>query len=164
MNSFRQHKPATRRGAILTMELVLVLPVFMLLLFAIVEFSLLSSAQNRITEAAQTGVRQLCITNKSPDDIRESVKRQLGPKLASQMKVDVVSPADAGELANVRITIPMKNATPDLLWLTGFSVSDRVLSADAPMIREHDSIVAHQNKVESSSTSDLYGYEFTDDI
>ena len=149
MKSIRQHTRAKRHGAILTMELVLVLPVFMLLLFAIVEFSLLSSARNRMTEAARTGVRELCITNKSPEYIRETVKQRLGPKLSREIQVDITCPTDAGELANVRIAIPMKNATPDLLWLTGFSVKQRTLIVDAPMIREHDLVIAYNEQAKN---------------
>jgi hypothetical protein len=126
------------------MELVLVLPVFLVLLFAIIEFSLLSSAQNRLSEAARTGVRQLCISNKSPEDIRQSVHDQLGPKLSDGVRVDVIHPANAGDLANVRITMPMPNATPDLLWMTGFSVQHRHLTVDAPMVREHNAVLSRQ--------------------
>ncbi len=131
-----------RLGAILSMELVLVLPIFMVLLFAIVEFSLLASARNQLAEAARCGVRELCINDESPDQIRQELSERLGPKLSQGIIVDVQEATRAGEIANVRVTVPMQNATPDLLWLTGFSVRDRYLSAEAPMVREHDNLSA----------------------
>jgi hypothetical protein len=30
----------------------------------------------------------------------------------------------------------MRNASPDLLWMTGFSLQDRSFDADAPMVME----------------------------
>ncbi|MEZ6059490.1 MAG: pilus assembly protein [Planctomycetaceae bacterium] len=130
----------SRLGAILSMELVLVLPIFMVLLFAVVEFSLLASARNRMSDAARCGVRELCINDESPDLIRQELTKRLGPKLSQGIVIDVRAAARAGEVANVRVTVPMKNATPDLLWLTGFSVQNRFLTAEAPMVREHDNL------------------------
>ncbi len=138
MKSFRHHKSHLRRGAVLTMELVLVLPIFLLLLFAIVEFSMLTSARLRIADAARSGVRSICLSNASDESIRTDIRNILGPKLAENIRIDVAIPRQTGALANVRVTIPMSNAAPDLLWMTGFSVRDRVLIADAPMVREHD--------------------------
>lgn len=129
----------SRRGAILTMELILVLPIFLILLFAIIEFSLLSSARTRVTDAARYGVRRLCVANEDPDDIRREIRSLLGPKLGRNVDVEVLAAKHPGELANVFVSVPMKNATPDLLWVTGFSVSERFLVADAPMVMEHDS-------------------------
>lgn len=131
-----------RRGAILTMELVLVLPMFLLLLFAIVEFSMLMSARSRVADAAKAGVRRICIANASADIVRADVTELLGPTLSQNVAIDVQIPERAGEVANVQIVIPMSNAAPDLLWMTGFSVRDRHLVAEAPMIREHDTVSA----------------------
>ncbi len=127
-----------RRGAILTTELLLVLPIFLLLLCAILEFSLLASARTRVSDAAHAATRQLCLTNATEGQIKGYVRSVLGPKLAANASVEIIPGAKAGDLVNVRVITPMQNATPDLLWMTGFSVRERVLAADAPMIREHD--------------------------
>ena len=122
------------------MELVLVLPIFLLLLFSILEFTFLVTARTRISDAAHVATRQLCLSNVSSDDVRQNVSRMLGDHLSHKATVEITIPERAGQLANVRILVPMRNATPDLLWMTGFSVNGRVLVADAPMIREHDSV------------------------
>ncbi len=49
----RNSRTPDREGAILSMELVLILPIFLLLVFSIVEFSMLMSAHTRVTNAAQ---------------------------------------------------------------------------------------------------------------
>jgi Flp pilus assembly protein TadG len=133
---------ATRRlrrlGAILSMELVLVIPIFLLILFSIVEFSMLASARTQVTDAARHGSRLLCISDRSHDDIQQEVRRFLGRQLSEKAVVDINDNGHPGETVNVRIRIPMRSASPDLLWMTGFSVRDRYLRAEAPMAREHD--------------------------
>lgn len=125
-----------RRGAILSMELVLILPIFLLLLFAIVEFSCIASAKSRISTAAQSATRQLCLYDAPPAALRQHVRKSLGPKLARGAVIRISNPPVVGQLANVEVVVPMANATPDLLWITGFSVSDRTLNASAPMLKE----------------------------
>lgn len=120
------------------MELVLVLPVFLLLLFAIVEFSMLTSARLRVADAARLGVRSICIANTPNETVRSQITEALGPSLARDVEIQVERPKRSGEVVNVRIAVPMSNATPDLLWMTGFSIRHRTLVAEAPMVREHD--------------------------
>lgn len=127
-----------RQGAILSMELVLVLPIFMLVLFSIVEFSMLSTARTRLTDAARHGARMLCISDRSHDDVREQVQKLLGSQLSRQADIEIHDSKKPGDIVNVHVRIPMANASPDLLWMTGFSVRNRYLGAEAPMAREHD--------------------------
>jgi len=127
-----------RTGAILSMELVLVIPIFLLLLFSIVEFSMLSSARTRLSDAARHGARLLCISDRSHDDVREEVQKILGTQLSREMRLGIQDSGRPGDIVTVRVQIPMRNATPDLLWATGFSVRERYLIVGVPMAREHD--------------------------
>lgn len=120
------------------MELVLVLPIFMLVLFSIVEFSMLSTARTRLTDAARHGARMLCISDRSHDDVRKEVQKLLGSQLSRQAVIEIHDSNKPGDIVNVLVRIPMANASPDLLWMTGFSVRNRHLGAEAPMAREHD--------------------------
>lgn len=140
MNQAAHQRSHPRKGAILTMELILVLPLFLLLLFAIVEFSLLTSAQQRISDAARVGVRKICVANATEATVCREVLHSLGPSLAANATINITRPPRQGEIANVRIAVPMNNATPNLLWIAGFSVNQRHLIADAPMVREHDTV------------------------
>lgn len=120
------------------MELVLVLPIFMLVLFSIIEFSMLSTARTRVTDAARHGSRMLCISDRSHDEVRVEVRKLLGSTLSRQAEIDIHDSRTPGDVVNVHVRIPMSNASPDLLWMAGFSVRNRYLGAEAPMVREHD--------------------------
>ncbi len=120
------------------MELVLVLPIFLTLVFAVVEFSLLSSARTRATDAARHGARLLCISGASSDDVRQAVCGMLGTHLSRHCQVDIQRAEHVGQIASVHVQVPMQNATPDLLWFAGFSVARRFIHADAPMVMERE--------------------------
>jgi hypothetical protein len=133
-------KSSDRKGAILSMELVLVLPVFLLLIFSIVEFSMLMSAQTRVANAAQNGARMLSIcgmpTVTAEAEVRARVEQLLGPALAQECVI-TIDPGDyASDLGRVHVQVPMRNACPDLLWMTGFSVANRSINCDAAMAME----------------------------
>jgi Flp pilus assembly protein TadG len=133
----RLHSGArSRQGIILSMELVLVLPIFLLLIFAVIEFSLLMSARTRVGDAARNGSRLLCVAGAPDDDIRKAVADSLGTKLSRVCSIQILPGAHPGDTGNVRIQIPMNSVSPDLLWMTGFSLRDRCIQADAPMVTE----------------------------
>ncbi|MCA9051516.1 MAG: pilus assembly protein [Planctomycetaceae bacterium] len=129
-----------RRGAVLTMELLLVTPLFLLLLFAIVEFSLLTAAQHRVSDAAHAAVRRLCLGSADSEHLQKDLAADLGPKLAPKAVIQVNDSGRTGDRVYVRVELPMRNASPDLLWMTGFSVQNRILAGEALMVREHDAL------------------------
>lgn len=125
-----------RPGAILSMELVLILPLFLLLIFSIVEFSMLMSARTRVAAAATSGARVMSIGGGTADDVKDKVEQLLGPALARNCNVIVEPARHAGGVGRVRIQVPMNNASPDLLWVAGFSLTNRMIDVDAPMVME----------------------------
>lgn len=129
-------RSSSRRGAILSMELVLVLPLFLMLVFSIVEFSMLMSAQSRVDTACQSGARLMSLTGASNEEVQSKVLSLLGPKLATNCLVQVQPASHPGEVGYVTIQVPMNNASPDLLWITGYSLSGRSLNASTPMVME----------------------------
>ena len=132
-----------RRGAILSMELVLILPLFLLLIFSVVEFSMLMSARTRVAAAATSGARVMSIGGGTAAEVRTKVEQLLGPTLSKNCVV-TVEPADhAGGIGRVRIQVPMNDASPDLLWVAGFSLKNRMIDADAPMVMERAAIAEH---------------------
>ena len=122
------------------MELVLVLPIFLVLIFSIIEFSMLMSAQTRVANAAQNGARMLSICGMpsaaAEAEVKTRVQQLLGPALAQQCVIRV-DPGDyASDLGHVHVQVPMRNACPDLLWMTGFSVANRSINCNAAMAME----------------------------
>ena len=138
-------KTSNRKGAILSMELVLVLPIFLLLVFSIVEFSMLMSAQTRVANAAQNGARMLSIcgvaSSTAETEIKSRVEQLLGPALAQQSVITITPGAYASDLGHIHVQVPMRNACPDLLWMTGFSVARRYINCDAAMAMERTTMV-----------------------
>ncbi|MFN9717959.1 MAG: TadE/TadG family type IV pilus assembly protein [Planctomycetota bacterium] len=118
------------------MELVLVLPLFLLLVFSIVEFSLLMSAQTRIANACQSGARMMSLTGASAEEIQSQVLSLLGPNLAKDCQIDVQPAAHPGEIGHVSVRLPMKNASPDLLWIAGYGLAGRTMDSSASMVME----------------------------
>ena len=135
-----------RKGAILSMELVLVLPIFLLLIFSIVEFSMLMSAQTRVANAAQNGARMLSMCGipsvAAEAEVRIRVEQLLGPALAKQCIITIDAGDFASDLGRVHVQVPMRNACPDLLWMTGFSVANRSINCDAAMAMERTASAA----------------------
>ena len=130
------------------MELVLVLPIFLLLIFSIVEFSMLMSAQTRVANAAQNGARLLSVCGMpsvaAETEVKARVEQLLGPALAKQCVI-TIDPGDyASDLGHVYVQVPMRNACPDLLWMTGFSVSNRSINCDAAMAMERTASASDQ--------------------
>ncbi len=128
------------------MELVLVLPIFLLLIFSIVEFSMLMSAQTRVANAAQNGARMLSVCGMpsaaAEAEVRSRVEQLLGPALAQECVVTIDPGAFASDLGRVHVQVPMRNACPDLLWMTGFSVANRSINCDAAMAMERTASAA----------------------
>ena len=129
-------RSSSRRGAILSMELVLVLPLFLMLVFSIVEFSMLMSAQSRVSTACQSAARLMSLTGASSEEVESKLLTLLGPKLAKGCNVQVQPAGHPGEVGYVSVQVPMKNASPDLLWITGYALDGRSLNASTPMVME----------------------------
>jgi len=125
-----------RRGAVLSMELVLVLPMFLLLIFSLVEFSMLTSAQARVASAAQAGARYMSISGAGESAVRQRVADVLGAELSVACSIVVQPAAYVGETGYVSVAVPMQNASPDLLWCIGFGLSGRNIEARAGVVAE----------------------------
>lgn len=133
-----------RRGAILSMELVLILPIFLLLIFSIVEFSMLMSAHTRVANAAHSGARLMSLRGASADEVEEQVNSLLGTALSKNCQIDVQPASHAGEIGRVSVRVPMKNASPDLLWIAGYGLAHRSISAEAQMVMERSASIDNQ--------------------
>ena len=120
------------------MELVLVLPIFLILIFAVVEFTFLMSARAQVGDVALQAARCMSLSGCSAEDTEQMTRQMLGPVLARNCRIQVLREKNGGQPGNVRIDIPMRNAAPDLLWMIGFGLRNRYLSADAPMLMERD--------------------------
>ena len=126
-----------RLGAIMTMEMLLVLPVAVALLMGLIEFSMLWSARNHVQESARAACRvatfpgsnQLAVTNAAQLSLQK-------PALAQTALVTVLGGACSGDLVAVRVAVPMRAAAPDLLGIFGLGFGQAQLAAEAVMRKE----------------------------
>ncbi|MBX3414546.1 MAG: pilus assembly protein [Pirellulales bacterium] len=126
-----------RRGAILTFELLLILPIVLALCLAVVELSLLWSGNQRLALASRAACRVATLPGSTDDDIRQTVLQSLlGHRLGSVVKIEIQRGAIAGDPVGVRLIAPMQAASPDLLAIVGFSLADRQFSVVSIMRQE----------------------------
>jgi Flp pilus assembly protein TadG len=77
MTHYYKTNRKSRLGALLSLELVIVLPVLLVVVFATVEFSFLLLGSQAITAAANVGARQAALPSSTAEDVRFAVFQAL---------------------------------------------------------------------------------------
>lgn len=78
MHSIDTRSAAKRRGALLSMELVIALPILLIVILGAVEFTFLLLASQAITAAASVGTRQATLPSASSLQVQNAVLTALG--------------------------------------------------------------------------------------
>jgi hypothetical protein len=118
------------------MELALTLPLLMLLLLAICEFSMLFLARGEVVEACREAARVAALPGSTPETVEGAVRKVLRPGLQGGLSVDMTDAAASGEVVSVVVRVPMMAAAPDLLWPVGYSVKGQWLTAESRILKE----------------------------
>lgn len=129
-------KETKRSGFVLSMELVLVMPILAIVLFALFEFSLLFSARTSVVEACRMGARLATVPGVQPADVENEVRRVLPTRLSNQCQIRTLIGENTGDPVSVIVRVPMQSASPDLLWPVGFSLKGQVLQSESRMSKE----------------------------
>src|SRR5262245_60239066 len=119
----------SNRTGLLAIELLIALPIVLSLLLAMVQFSLLMSARQQVTNAAREGARVLALGG-GADEIRTTVDRFLGENVAqiNATLSDVNGePIASGQPVEVTVTIPTRSLVPEMLGIIGFGLGDSKL-------------------------------------
>ena len=124
-----------RRG-ILSAELLLTLPILTILLFGLLEFSLLFFARGDVVEASRAGARAARVHGATIESVEEEVRYSLGGRLAPHVRVQSELGSKTGDEISVAVEVPMAAAAPDLLWLIGYSLKGRQLLCETRMAKE----------------------------
>lgn len=137
----KSRKPASlrrsrRRQGIVTIEMLMVLPILMIVLLAVFEFSILFFARSSVVQASRLAARQASLGVTSQVELEQLVGRVLSPSLQGSHEVYVIPAARAGEITTVGLRVPMSSAAPDLLWPVGFSLKGRYLAEETSLVRE----------------------------
>jgi hypothetical protein len=137
------HKQARRRkGAVLSIELVMVLPILLVVLLASVEFGILLMATQGVGAAANVGARAAALPSSSRARVEAAVNAALdGWVWQDEHEVVIfvnnnrVTPTDdylasavTGDVVSVTVNVPMDQAAPDLLRYFGISIAGKELT------------------------------------
>ncbi|MBI3465025.1 MAG: pilus assembly protein [Planctomycetes bacterium] len=124
------------RNGVLSMELVLVLPLVLVVLFGVIELSLLFSARQTLVAASRAGARTGALAGATFDDVKQAIQDQVGPPLCDQLTIDADLGRRSGDQVCVQVRAPMRSVSPDLLRVVGFGLDDRELVAETVMSKE----------------------------
>jgi Flp pilus assembly protein TadG len=126
-----------RRGAVLTLEMLLIVPIVLALCLAVVELSMLWAGNQRLALASRAACRVATLPGSTDDEVRKAVLQALdGHRLNTVVQVEIKRGAVAGDPVGVRLVAPMQAAAPDLLALVGFTLADRQFSVVSVMRQE----------------------------
>lgn len=123
---------AMRRGH-LALELLLVLPLFLTLLFAMIQFSILLSSRQVLLAASQEGAR---VASQGGDatEVETAARRVLGNGSLGQAQVIPLlsdssgNPVPAGDPVTVCVQIRAGQAAPNLLRFIGLNIDEPIVA------------------------------------
>jgi Flp pilus assembly protein TadG len=131
-----------RRGAIFSIEMMMVLTILIPLMFALTEFSLLWSANHTLKAASYAAAREASLPAVS-DEVREAAARAAAERVLGDEKfitayvLSEFNPGlHTGDPVVVELQLPMTAAAPDLLAMIGISIDEKELRAQSVMRRE----------------------------
>ena len=126
-----------RRGALLSLELLIVLPIVVILALAMVELGLLWEANQQVKLASEQGCRVASLPGSGEDEIRAAIDAALiKPRLIENAAVVYEIGSHTGDAVAVQVKLPMNAASPDMLFVFGFGLHDRFLEAQTVMRKE----------------------------
>jgi hypothetical protein len=125
-----------RRRGILSMELIITLPIFGILLMGLFEYSLLFASRGDVVEACRAGCRRATLAFATVEDVEAEVRASLGPRFSALAAIETELGEFTGDEVFVSVRVPMDAASPDLLWPIGFGLRDREISCQSRMIKE----------------------------
>ena len=138
-----RHKPRkrSRRGAVLSLELLLVLPVLWVVCFGFVEFSLLLMGMQRVQTASnaacRVGTLPAADLEAQQTAMNDAAKAALGkPGLVNSYQMQSQVGQFSGDPVQVEISVPMTAAAPNLLLIVGFNLEGRQLVARTEMCKQ----------------------------
>jgi Flp pilus assembly protein TadG len=141
VSSISRSTKKTRKGAVLSLELLLILPILWVVCFGFVEFSLLLMSMQRVQAASSAACRvgtlpttDLEAQQTAMNDAAKAALGKTGLIDSYQMQSQVGQ--FSGDPVQVEITVPMTAAAPNLLLIVGFSLEGRQLVARTEMCKQ----------------------------
>ncbi len=136
---------STRRRGHLTLELLMVFPILLVLLLAMVEFSLILHARQQLLSASREACRVAALGG-SAEAVQSEAKRCLGEGRLGDADVELTDEwgqplpggqaVPSGSAVMVWVRLPTWHAVPDLLRFIGYSIKDDEIVGRTVMRRE----------------------------
>jgi Flp pilus assembly protein TadG len=138
----RRRRSGRRVGAILSLELLLVLPILITIILGVVELSLLMMGMQRVQAAS----RAACLVGTLPADdwqaqeqaMRDAAEQAMGN--AGMIDTYEIEEMDTGTFSGdpvvFSLSVPMTAAAPDLLRVIGLSLEGRQLASRTEMCKQ----------------------------
>ncbi len=135
--------PQARRrlGALLSAELLLILPLLLAFILASVQFGTTLAVEQRLAAATREGAR-VAATGGDRHAVVAAVERVLGPAIAHHAEICTVltdaqhQPLPCGEPVQVIVKVRACKVVPDLLRIIGYSIRNETLASSTIMRKE----------------------------
>jgi Flp pilus assembly protein TadG len=144
-----QHRLRRRRkGAVLSIELIIVLPILLAVVLASVEFGLLLMASQGVGAAANVGAREAAKPSSSRASVEATVAAAVqGWRWNNDYEVVIfvngvkdsgngLLTAGHGATVSVTVNVPMDEAAPDLLKTLGVTLAGKELTSTYVTLKE----------------------------
>jgi Flp pilus assembly protein TadG len=137
----RKNAKRNRKGAVLTLELLLVLPILWIICFGLVELSLLLMGMQRVQAASSAACRMGTLPAADPVAQQQAMRNAAAGALGTAGLVATYTMySQVGEYAGdpvlVEVSAPMSAAAPDFLRVIGFSLRGRQLVARTQLCKQ----------------------------
>jgi Flp pilus assembly protein TadG len=126
----------------MAVELLLVLPILLIFLIGMLEFSMLLTVRQQLLAASREAARAAA-QGADDDEVRETVKRVLGSGRIGDAEVNVQrissrsqNPGASRDRIEVTVRVPTTHVVPDLLGWVGVTFAGQDMVAGAVMNRE----------------------------
>jgi Flp pilus assembly protein TadG len=142
MKTKRKSSRAIQRRGATTVEMAVVVPLFFLFAFALIEFSRISMVKQSLTDAAQAGCRKAALaTTLDQQDVTTTVRNHLQSVLADATQVGMcnvtISHSDLGNVERgTEITTTVEVNCSNVSWITPNFGEDVMIRAASTMKRE----------------------------
>ncbi|WP_425615374.1 TadE/TadG family type IV pilus assembly protein [Anatilimnocola sp. NA78] len=147
----RSIRRRSRLGAVLSIELIMVLPILLIVLLAMVEFGILLMSSQGVGAAAAVGSRNAALPSSSRSSVAAAVNTALSgyiwknkTELVVYVDADGNGPGDfvedtaipgtllanapSGAIVSVTVNLPMDDAAPNLLRYFGIDLAGKELT------------------------------------
>ncbi len=130
-----------RRGIIVSVELLLALPLLIILLCAVVEFSMLWSVNHLVKAASHAGCRVATLPAGHPAASEAAVRQAVAAalvrgRLIAAHQITFESGPFTGDPIMCEVRLPMNAAAPNMLAIFGFNLDGRELVTRTVMRKE----------------------------